>query len=297
MSKITKLSEKDIKRIVELYESGETFTNIAKTFGISRQSVTRRIKDAGVYKLELTKTCELCKEVFHPSVHGTQIQKYCSDACRMKAHAIKRKIDEGVKKEECTYCGDNFIKGKRKKFCSKECATESYKRSNSKRECVYCKKYFRPSNHRKCCSNECKRKKENLDRKKRWRLRKCKYCGLWKHTVRRKYCSKECGRRGVNLSKELRKNERLKIARRNGQFDADIDIYKLIERDGGHCYLCGDDILFTCHFNDPKYPTIEHVMPIAKGGTHSWDNVKVACRECNTRKSTTLIDDFMKGGE
>ena len=80
MSKITKLSEKDIKRIVELYESGKTFTNIAKTFGISRQSVTRRIKDAGVYKLELTKTCELCKEVFHPSVHGTQIQKYCSDA-------------------------------------------------------------------------------------------------------------------------------------------------------------------------------------------------------------------------
>ncbi|RQM94427.1 hypothetical protein COR53_07845 [Staphylococcus pettenkoferi] len=85
------------------------------------------------------------------------------------------------------------------------------------------------------------------------------------------------------------------LARKNGQFDADIDIYKLIERDGGRCYLCGDDVLFSYNFNHPKYPTIEHVVPISKGGTHSWDNVMVACRDCNTRKKTKSLEDFLKG--
>ncbi|MFV5908625.1 HNH endonuclease [Staphylococcus arlettae] len=52
---------------------------------------------------------------------------------------------------------------------------------------------------------------------------------------------------------------------------------------------------FDLHYLDPKYPTIEHVLAIKNGGTHSWDNVKVACRDCNIRKSTTMVEEFMKG--
>lgn len=62
-----------------------------------------------------------------------------------------------------------------------------------------------------------------------------------------------------------------------------ITIDKLIERDGNICYICGIRTSTKGGSYDPKYPNIEHVIPRAKGGTHTWDNVKVACRYCNVR--------------
>lgn len=71
----------------------------------------------------------------------------------------------------------------------------------------------------------------------------------------------------------------------NGRIDKDITLKKLSNRDGGACYLCG---LLVDWSDDPwsggKYPNIEHVVPLSKGGTHTWDNVKLACSQCNTDK-------------
>ena len=258
MDEIAKLSQSDIKIILDLYKKSETFTDIAKKFNVSRSSVTRRIKQAGVYKLDSSKVCIRCGTTFYPSNYGSQIQKYCSDKCRIKAHySDNKKIVYG----NCKQCNNEFIIGNNKTFCC----------------------------------NKCQKEHKRLEKIRSRKLKKCYYCEKWRYGFRGKYCTEECRRKANRIKDELRKSERLKRARSNGQYDADIDIYKLIERDGGHCYLCGDDVLFSYHYNDPKYPTIEHVMPISKGGTHSWDNVKVACRECNTRKSTTLIDDYLKG--
>src|SRR5699024_11540900 len=113
------------------------------------------------------------------------------------------------------------------------------------------------------------------------------------YTPTKHYYREECKRKADKIKDELRKSGRLKKARSNGQFDADIDIYKLIERDGEYCYLCGDGVHFNNHYNDPKYPTIEHVLAIANGGTHSWDNVKVACRDCNNHKGTKTLKEVM----
>lgn len=33
-----------------------------------------------------------------------------------------------------------------------------------------------------------------------------------------------------------------------------------------------------------KAPELEHIIPIAMGGTHTWDNVACACRLCNQAK-------------
>ena len=73
--------------------------------------------------------------------------------------------------------------------------------------------------------------------------------------------------------------------------DNDISLEKLFKRDHGTCYLCG----MVCDWLDGEdrngmfvagvhYPSIDHVVPVAKGGTHTWDNVKLACRGCNTKK-------------
>ena len=78
--------------------------------------------------------------------------------------------------------------------------------------------------------------------------------------------------------------------------DTDITIEGLIARDGRKCYLCGVNTDFNDHYIDEggsfhvgdSYPTIEHVVPLSKGGNHSWANTKVACWRCNTRKGTRL---------
>jgi 5-methylcytosine-specific restriction endonuclease McrA len=44
-----------------------------------------------------------------------------------------------------------------------------------------------------------------------------------------------------------------------------------------------------------NYPTIDHITPISKGGTHTWDNVGLACKRCNTLKSNNAVFDTATG--
>ena len=74
--------------------------------------------------------------------------------------------------------------------------------------------------------------------------------------------------------------------------DNDITVEGLYRRDNGTWYLCGG----RCNYEDYTvidgtfiagdwYPSIDHVIPLAKGGEHSWNNVMLAHRLCNSRKS------------
>jgi 5-methylcytosine-specific restriction endonuclease McrA len=51
-------------------------------------------------------------------------------------------------------------------------------------------------------------------------------------------------------------------------------------RDGHRCQYCG-----------AAAESIDHVVPRAKGGPHTWENVVAACRPCNVRKRDRLLHD------
>lgn len=76
--------------------------------------------------------------------------------------------------------------------------------------------------------------------------------------------------------------------------DKDITVPSLFKRDGGVCYLCGkpcrmDDFIVkdgTIICGD-WYPSIDHVVPLARGGLHAWENVRLAHRICNSMKRDT----------
>ena len=58
----------------------------------------------------------------------------------------------------------------------------------------------------------------------------------------------------------------------------------VIARDGADCYICGIE-------TDPAAPPrarhkaeLEHVIPLAKGGTHTMGNLRCACYPCNAVK-------------
>lgn len=53
---------------------------------------------------------------------------------------------------------------------------------------------------------------------------------------------------------------------------------------GSDCYLCGLPIDFDLNWPDPQSPSLDHVTPLARGGTHTLDNVAMTHLRCNIRK-------------
>ena len=113
-----------------------------------------------------------------------------------------------------------------------------------------------------------------------------------------KYCGRRCASRVHDRTKKVKKRLR---AEANGAVDT-ITLDELIIKDGNECYLCGEE----CNRNDyvisdeghfivgRTYPSIDHVMPVAKGGTHTWDNVRLAHHHCNTIKSDNIIEEVLQ---
>jgi HNH endonuclease len=66
----------------------------------------------------------------------------------------------------------------------------------------------------------------------------------------------------------------------------------LAERDGWGCHICGRTITERGSYNvrNPSvgFPDIDHVIPLSRGGSHWWSNVRLAHHGCNLRKR---IDD------
>lgn len=83
------------------------------------------------------------------------------------------------------------------------------------------------------------------------------------------------------------REERLKAGKMEN-----VTLRELIKRDGGKCYICGKKVEKQRKFGKARgrgedrrmYPTIDHLIPISRGGLHTWDNVKLAHLSCNTKK-------------
>lgn len=223
--------------------------------------------------------------------------KFCSDKCRRKYNGKHR-----GNKQECKQCSKTFYEYKKRLFCSLECR-RSYETENKKsrpeyipkpkqiKTCINCnKEYETHQTESKYCSYECRYESSYrymVERKPTYNI-KCKECGKWFSTTNKgkKYCSVTCSDRFEYRKKETIRRERIK---QNGRIDWDISIERLIHRDKGICYLCGEQVKTNLDPNHDYYPSIEHVIPVAKGGTHTWDNVKLAHRKCNYLKSDKFI--------
>ena len=50
------------------------------------------------------------------------------------------------------------------------------------------------------------------------------------------------------------------------------------------CAICGQAIDFDIKWPDPRSFVVDHITPLAKGGTHSFQNTQPAHAECNSKK-------------
>jgi 5-methylcytosine-specific restriction endonuclease McrA len=56
-------------------------------------------------------------------------------------------------------------------------------------------------------------------------------------------------------------------------------------RDNYTCYLCGKD------FGEHRL-TLDHVIPLSRGGGNTWENLATCCKECNSKKGDKLLSEL-----
>lgn len=272
-----------------------------------------------------SKTCKRCGKEFKTNIKA---QKYCSRACnsysisstigykqdhekRMARNEqqfienFNRKFSEGFEYIS-GYVGNNSIITIRCKIHNVIFTrTASFLRKGDEPNCPICQEIAREQ--KKQLSAEQRRiKQEELDEARQQereqkreqdiknRTRECAYCGK---AFISKYgntcCSDKCKRKKDNRIKDISRREKL---RANGKIDWSLSLPKLIKRDKNVCYIChGKCNVDDCAIDDngyfiagDTYPSIDHVFPVSKGGTHTWDNVRLAHRKCNSMKCDGL---------
>ena len=196
----------------------------------------------------------------------------------------------------CAVCGrplPGHHRGRPRSYCSDACKARAKlgrrvrrpRKPKRTHPCVVCGAPV--AGQRKTCSDACHRK--SLGQHER-RQATCPMCGetfLAVVAPRQIYCSVRCQWRAVNAG-----NHRSR-ARRFGVPYEHISRRRVFERDGYRCHICGRRTRRSSRPMSPRYPTIDHLVPIAAGGSHTYDNVACACHRCNQQKS----DGVAPGGD
>jgi hypothetical protein len=210
-------------------------------------------------------------------------------------------------KYKCSKCKalkseDNFYfsKGKVNGWC-KECFRQDHRKkytpskgqTDDVRKCRECKKEYAPKQRTESffCSRNCKDK--NRSKRDKAKLidskfdRICIGCGkIIPRTARvdKKWCSEECASkvRGhtMNVTRRIKTTEPL------GAFYR-IDIYN---RDKWICQICKMPVEKNLTFPNPKCASLDHIIPLSRGGTHESGNVQLVHLSCNTSKGNRVGD-------
>lgn len=69
-----------------------------------------------------------------------------------------------------------------------------------------------------------------------------------------------------------------------GKERKEIKRIEIFERDGWVCHICGKDIDPALKHPDAWSASVDHVVSLANGGTHTRDNMAASHLQCNLRK-------------
>lgn len=265
-----------------------------------------KVRDASKRGADIIKNCPICGERFEIKKNGA-LTKYCSEVCSDEARKIRNRErwrkenpdwNKGADKK-CEWCNKEFEanpRHKNTKFCSEKC------RYTFRSRVVIGYREKAVVDAERKAKKEIREKKLREERLAR-RLANtkneiCSECGeeFTTHIANKLTCSTRCSKKRRNRLGYMYSSERLND---NNIVDKDISLEVLYKRDKGICYLCGgkcnyDDYVKTeTSFTSGKtYPSIDHVIPIARNGKHAWDNVKLAHHYCNSMKSDILPSEY-----
>lgn len=233
--------------------------------------------------------CEVCREPFTAS-NGGAVRRFCSERCRYRA---KRRPPR-----QCPVCLTTYRPvGLRQVACSVACANTG-KHIGESCQVPYatcrCGELYVKIGRRIHCRaprvtgvawagmNERRKAKVVTSSVG------CLVCGaameLRGQSLRR-YCSDACRRGSANHRARKRRDKDNRAMRKRGVFVEPVSRRRVYDRDGWVCQLCRKPVSRTASVPNPKAPTLDHIIPLAAGGTHEYANVQLAHFLCNSRKS------------
>lgn len=123
-----------------------------------------------------------------------------------------------------------------------------------------------------------------------WIAASCDVCGakFLSKQPKARGCSPRCTKQGTARRRAAKygwnESWRARCRRGGGTWEL-VHRRKVFERDGWTCYLCGRRVLRNAAVPNARAATIDHVIPLASGGDHSYANTRCAHFECNWRKA------------
>lgn len=251
----------------------------------------------------LDATCGRCGAafVYRPGNSG----RFCSRACLSERRAMRCL---------CVQCGRMYTPRQKNRvtFCSRKCSQQhgreqgrflrgmrKYRRAVApgpppkSRACRLCGAEFtcRKGSSRGYCTTKCRRQAAWVHRRIKLlaRARGCRRCGADLSGVFKRWtcdaCRNTCRRQG-----KARENQRRR-ARKRGVAVEVFDRDEIFKRDGWRCQRCGVKVRPWRDVRHPRYPNLDHIVPLARGGEHTRKNVQCLCRGCNTKKGASVGGD------
>lgn len=120
------------------------------------------------------------------------------------------------------------------------------------------------------------------------REKTCEECGslFQAATTSTRFCTRLCGQRNHRRRHKaihaLNQRARATTIRHTMYAITSRDIRRLTLRQNGECFYCRRVLVLT----------MDHVIPVSRGGVTSVGNLVLACRSCNSRKNNMTIMEF-----
>lgn len=262
------------------------------------------------YRSKHKKICAVCEKQFETIIPD---QQFCSSECASNSNR---------RYNTCQQCGKPFWRRNafRMKFCSDECRKNARRQETEERrqnrlviektkyqrDCAECGEVFITVYPKKIyCSSACshnanlRMKREQWEKEYTPRTFACKECGNVVSTkcgdTRREFCCDTCEavyyRRKEHQTTRHKAFCRESKQRREKQIAAgfveSVSYERLYERDHGICQICGMPVPDDKFADDSWGGTIDHIVPLSRGGKHGQSNCQLTHRICNSLKSDT----------
>ena len=200
---------------------------------------------------------------------------------------------------KCLICNVEIIqlkRGRKKNYCSKICRQKMNTITHREKyaidkKCLFCKNIFKWQPYAKYCSIDCRRFANNAVNRTKKTISICTICGNEAIGAKgwvRKYCSFECQLQGIYGGKPPL-SERSRKAQRNMRERSapGLNIYELRllrqqwKDEGRLCFYCFG-----------PFDTIDHIIPLMRGGDNMETNLVPCCRKCNSSKGSKLLAEW-----
>jgi 5-methylcytosine-specific restriction endonuclease McrA len=238
----------------------------------------------------------------HGKFESSHAKRYCSSYCKERAGHLKGRPGAAARgplariaERPCAGCGVAFKPrlAKYGTYCSRACSFAQKAAAPSctvwASYCLGCGSPFVTRHKRAYCNDGCRPSACYEYISVAPEAKNCRGCGVAFKVVvgggrPREYCSTTCAMRAAQAIKRIAKSKRR--ARMRAVTIENVDPFRVFDRDGWRCQLCGVATPKRKRGTyDDDAPELDHIIPLSRGGAHSYLNVQCACRKCNGEKS------------